>query len=97
MAPGDLGVVNGLRGAATVTSDDVAAHQASDRGDRYQAFVRSLRHNHLTRARTRCGAPVALRANIELPAEAAVAIDHGADGIGPVSYNHLTLPTNRDG
>jgi phosphotransferase system enzyme I (PtsI) len=82
IATGDLVVVNGLRGVVTVTPDDVAAQQATDRGDRYQAFVRSLRHNHLTRARTRCGAPVALRANIELPAEAAVAIDHGADGIG---------------
>ena len=82
IATGDLVVVNGLRGVVTVTPDDAAAQQATDRGDRYQAFVRSLRHNHLTRARTRCGAPVALRANIELPAEAAVAIDHGADGIG---------------
>jgi phosphotransferase system enzyme I (PtsI) len=82
IATGDLVVVNGLRGVVTVTPDDLAAQQATDRGDRYQAFVRSLRHNHLTRARTRCGAPVALRANIELPAEAAVAIDHGADGIG---------------
>jgi phosphoenolpyruvate-protein phosphotransferase (PTS system enzyme I) len=82
IATGDLVVVNGLRGVVTVTPDDLAAQQATDRGDRYQAFVRSLRGNHLARARTRCGAPVALRANIELPAEAAVAIDHGADGIG---------------
>ena len=56
IATGDLVVVNGLRGVVTVTPDDVAAQQATDRGDRYQAFVRSLRHNHLTRARTRCGA-----------------------------------------
>lgn len=82
VATGDLVVVNGLRGVVTVTPDDAAAQEATDRGDRYQAFVRSLRHNRGDVARTRCGVPIALRANIELPAEAAVAKDHGADGIG---------------
>lgn len=82
IATGDTVVVNGLRGVVTVAPDAVAASAAAERGDRYMAFIRSLRHNHARAAKTRCGAPVMLRANIELPAEAAVAIDHGADGIG---------------
>lgn len=82
IATGDRVVVNGLRGVVTVAPDAEVALEATQRGDRYMAFIRELRHNHAEPARTRCGVPVVLRANIELPAEAAVAIDHGADGIG---------------
>jgi phosphotransferase system enzyme I (PtsI) len=55
---------------------------AEDRGRRYAAFVRALGSNRDAPCTTRCGQRIMLRANIELPAEAAVAIDHGADGIG---------------
>lgn len=82
IATGDVVVVNGLRGVVTVTPDAAVAREAHDRGDRYQAFVRSLRSNHADPAFTQCGTRIGLRANIELPAEAAVALDHGADGIG---------------
>jgi phosphotransferase system enzyme I (PtsI) len=82
IASGDLLVVDGLRGEILLrpAAGDVAA--AEERGQRYTAFVRAIACNRDAPAVTRDGVPVALRANIELPAEAAVALDHGADGIG---------------
>jgi phosphotransferase system enzyme I (PtsI) len=82
VANGDVLVVDGLRGVVTVSPSDGEADVARDRGRRYMAFVRSLRTNSAEAAATRDGLQVVLRANIELPAEVPVAIDHGADGIG---------------
>lgn len=82
IASGDLVIVDGLRGVVTLQPTDGEAAAATDRGERYVAFARQLRSNRHAVSRTRDGADIRLRANIELPAEAAVAIDHGADGIG---------------
>jgi phosphotransferase system enzyme I (PtsI) len=82
IATGDMLVVDGLRGVVLRNPTDAEAADATDRGERYGAFVRSLRSNRAGVARTRDGTPIRLRANIELPGEVAVAIDHGADGIG---------------
>ncbi|MDO9018913.1 MAG: phosphoenolpyruvate--protein phosphotransferase [Deltaproteobacteria bacterium] len=82
IATGDMLVVDGLRGVVLRNPTDAEAADATDRGERYGAFVRSLRSNRAGAARTRDGTPIRLRANIELPGEVAVAIDHGADGIG---------------
>ncbi|MBL8602463.1 MAG: phosphoenolpyruvate--protein phosphotransferase [Myxococcales bacterium] len=82
IATGDRLIVDGLRGVVMLQPDDDAVYQAQLRGERYIAFVRALQCNRARPAETLCGHPIRLRANIELPAEAAVAIDHGADGIG---------------
>ncbi len=82
IATGDTLIVDGLRGTVTVSPSDADADAAGERGRRYMAFVRSLRSNRDEPTRTRDGVRITLRANIELPAEAPVAIDHGADGIG---------------
>ncbi len=82
IATGDRVIVDGLRGVVTIAPSDEEQEAARTRGDRYMAFARSLQGNRGTPAQTRCGHPIRLRANIELPAEAAVGIDHGADGIG---------------
>ncbi len=82
IATGDRVVVDGLRGVVTLSPNSAEAGLAFDRGGRYLAYVHSLRSNRQTPAMTRCGTLIRLRANIELPSEAAVAIDHGADGIG---------------
>lgn len=82
IATGDVLVVDGLRGVVIVSPTEGERDVARDRGRRYMAFVRSLRSNRDAPAVTRDGVPVVLRANIELPAEVPVAIDHGADGIG---------------
>ncbi len=82
IATGDRVIVDGVRGVVTVSPSDADADIASDRGQRYMAFVRSLRSNRDEPTQTRDGVRICLRANIELPAEAPVAIDHGAEGIG---------------
>ncbi len=82
IANGDEVVVDGLRGEVIVSPTEAEAAASTDRGEKYIAFARTLRGNRSEQAVTRCGAQVRLRANIELPGEAAVAIDHGADGIG---------------
>jgi phosphotransferase system enzyme I (PtsI) len=82
IATGDLLVVDGLRGEIVLRPSAADLAAAEDRGRRYTAFVRALAGNRDEPAVTRDGHPVSLRANIELPAEAAVALDHGADGIG---------------
>lgn len=82
VATGDTLIVDGLRGVVTVSPSEHDSEVGSDRGRRYMAFVRSLRSNRDEPAQTRDGVRIVLRANIELPAEAPVAIDHGAEGIG---------------
>ncbi len=82
VATGDTLIVDGLRGVVTVSPSEGDAEVAAERGRRYMAFVRSLRTNRDEPAQTRDGVRIVLRANIELPAEAPVAIDHGAEGIG---------------
>jgi phosphoenolpyruvate-protein phosphotransferase (PTS system enzyme I) len=82
IATGDRVVVDGLRGLVTVSPSDLEVDTQSERGRRYAAFARSLRSNRHTPAQTRDGVPIKLRANIEMPTEADVAVDHGADGIG---------------
>jgi phosphotransferase system enzyme I (PtsI) len=82
IATGDLVVVDGLRGEVVLRPGPSDVAIAEERGRRYTAFVRALGSNRDAPCMTRCGTRIALRANIELPAEAAVAIDHGADGIG---------------
>lgn len=82
IATGDRVIVDGLRGVVTLAPSDDEQEAARHRGERYMAFARSLQGNRAEPARTRCGRAIKLRANIELPAEAAVSIDHGADGIG---------------
>ncbi len=80
---GDMLIVDGLRGEVIVRPSEVALEDARARSARHLAFARGLLS---TRDRlpciTACGVPVALRANVELPAEAILALDHGADGIG---------------
>lgn len=82
VASGDLIVVDRLRGEVFVRPGREEVAAAEDRGRRYVAFVRALSSNREAPAVSRDGVRIALRANIELPAEAAVALDHGADGIG---------------
>ncbi len=82
IAPGDLLIVDGLTGTVWIQPDDESCRVATERGARYAAFARSLKVNRGRDAMTLDRVRVTLRANIELPAEAAVAIDHGADGIG---------------
>ena len=79
---GDMLIVDGLRGEITVRPSEIAIAEAMARAARHLAFARGLLSTRDLPCVTACGVSVALRANVELPAEAILALDHGADGIG---------------
>jgi phosphotransferase system enzyme I (PtsI) len=79
---GDLVIVDGLRGEITVNPSEIAVEEARARGARHLAFARGLLSARNQPCVTRDGEPVSLKANVELPAEAILALDHGAEGIG---------------
>ena len=95
---GDMIIVDGLRGEVIVNPGDLALEDARARSARHLAFARGLLSARNQPCVTRCGEPVGLKANVELPAEAILALDHGAEGIGLyrtefVYIDRLTMPT----
>jgi phosphoenolpyruvate-protein phosphotransferase (PTS system enzyme I) len=80
--PGDMLIVDGLRGEVIIRPGEVAIADALARSERHLAFARGLLSARNKPCVTACGVSVALRANVELPAEAILALDHGAEGIG---------------
>jgi phosphotransferase system enzyme I (PtsI) len=79
---GDLIIVDGIRGEVTLHPTREAIEDARSRVDRYVAFARGLQEARDRAPATKDGGPVSLRANVELPAEAILARDQGAAGIG---------------
>lgn len=79
---GDLLVLDGLRGRVIVAPSVDEVDDAERRASRYDAWARELNRKRDEPARTTDGVGMALRANIELPEEAAIARDHGAEGVG---------------
>jgi len=79
---GDTLIVDGLRGEIVVRPSEMAIGEAIDRSERHLAFARGLLSARNLPCVTACGVSIALRANVELPAEAILALDHGAEGIG---------------
>lgn len=79
---GDLLLVDGLRGRVTVAPTPEMVTSASQRAERHEAVTRSLRELRDRAPMTKCGTPIRLRGNIELPAEAAITVQVGAQGIG---------------
>lgn len=82
IASGDLVVVDGLRGVVLVHPGAVELEEARVRGERHVAHARELSEARDRAAVTADGERVRLFANVELPAEAILARDQGADGIG---------------
>jgi phosphotransferase system enzyme I (PtsI) len=79
---GDMVIVDGLRGEVTLHPDERAIADANARSARHLAFARGLLAARAQPCVTASGEILALKANVELPAEAILAIDHGAQGIG---------------
>jgi phosphotransferase system enzyme I (PtsI) len=79
---GDLVIVDGLRGVVVARPTEAEVEDARLRSERYAAHAKELQESRDLAATTRCGVPIALRANVELPAEAIMARDNGAEGIG---------------
>ncbi len=82
VSTGDLIIVDGLRGMVFVRPGEADIEEARVRADRYVALAKGLHETRDLAAETKDGTPVVLKANVELPAEAILARDHGADGIG---------------
>jgi phosphoenolpyruvate-protein phosphotransferase (PTS system enzyme I) len=79
---GDLVVVDGFRGRVVISPTDEMVKEALARVERKRLLASAMRDERDRPATTRCGVSVELRANIELPSETAIALDHGAGGIG---------------
>lgn len=79
---GDMLVVDGLTGQVTVHPSDDSIKGAKQRSEQHLAFARRLLSARHEPCVTADNVPVALKANVELPAEAILAVDHGAQGIG---------------
>lgn len=95
---GDTVVVDGLRGEIVVNPSEITVEEARGRGARHLAFARGLLSARNQPCVTRDGVHVTLKANVELPAEAILALDHGAEGIGLyrtefIYIDRTTMPT----
>jgi len=82
IGPGDIVIVDGFRGEVTVAPTPDMIAEAEARARKHIALVRHLREDRDKQTATADGVAVHLRANIEFPAEAPLAVDHGAEGIG---------------
>ncbi len=79
---GDTVIVDGLRGIVTVHPSEEQIAEALARAARHLAFTKGLLEKRDMPCVTACGTRISLKANVELPAEATLAIEHGAEGIG---------------
>jgi len=82
LANGDRIIVDGLKGVVILRPNAEQILAGEERRRRYALFVRSLDAHRDQPSSMQCGTPVALRANIELPTEALLAREQGADGVG---------------
>ena len=95
---GDTLIIDGMRGEVVVNPSEITIEEARGRGARHLAFARGLLGARNQPCVTRDGEPVSLKANVELPAEAILALDHGAEGIGLyrtefIYIDRTTMPT----
>ena len=79
---GDNLVVDGLRGRVIVEPTEEEVEDAERRAGRYLAMAKQLGASRDAPAQTADGLRIRLVANIELPEEATMARDHGAEGVG---------------
>ena len=84
-------IVDGLRGRVVLDPRDEELEDAEKRGRRFRRFASDLRKKSEEPAKSLDGVPIALMANIELPAEAMAARAHGAQGIGLYRTEFLFL------
>jgi phosphotransferase system enzyme I (PtsI) len=95
ISPGDTLVVDGLLGEVVVDPEPEERTHFNARSVAWVEHTRALLGNRSLPAETADGHRVELLANMEFPAEAPVAIEHGADGIG--LYRTEFLYVNRAG
>jgi len=98
---GDTVIVDGLRGEVTIHPSEQQIADALGRAARHLAFTKNLLEGRDKPCTTACGTRISLKANVELPAEATLAIEHGAEGIGLYRTEFLyvdraTLPSEEE-
>jgi phosphotransferase system enzyme I (PtsI) len=79
---GETLVVDGLRGRVVVGPVKDEIEDAERRASRYAAQSLELHSHRDEPGQTKDGVRIRLNANIELPEEATLAVDHGAEGVG---------------
>ena len=82
ISTGETIIVDGLRGAVIVRPSPAEIEEARARAARHSALARGLQESRDRPPATKDGIALRLRANVELPAEAILARDQGAEGIG---------------
>ena len=95
ITPGDTVVVDGLLGEVIIEPEAEERRALQLRSLEFLEKTRSLLRNRSLPCETVDGRQIELLANIEFPAEAPVAMEHGAEGIG--LYRTEFLFVNRDG
>ncbi len=88
---GDLIVVDGVHGRVAITPSAEFIADTHARAGRFSDVARNRREARDRPIQTRCGQTVELRANIELPSEAEVALEQGARGVGLYRTEFLYL------
>jgi phosphoenolpyruvate-protein phosphotransferase (PTS system enzyme I) len=97
---GDHLIIDGARGRVTVAPDELAMEQATEQVARYHRTAQIRRELRDRPVVTRCDTPIELKANIELPGEAEIAMEQGARGVGlyrtEFLYLNRSTPPNED-
>jgi phosphotransferase system enzyme I (PtsI) len=91
VADDDIIIVDAFKGEIVLSPSDEEVAQARARSERYRSFTRGLRERAAGSLTTADGTRVRLDANVELPAEAALALQEGAAGIGLYRTEFLYL------
>jgi phosphotransferase system enzyme I (PtsI) len=82
VANDDLIIVDAFRGEVVLSPSEEELTQARSRGARYRTFTQGLRERAGPSVQTLDGTRIVLDANVEVPPEAALALQAGAAGIG---------------
>lgn len=88
---GDVVIVDALHGVVVLDAESDERSRAQERANQYRRFTQQLREKRVDVVASLDGVRIELQANVELPAEVALAIDSGAEGIGLYRTEFLYL------
>ncbi len=99
--PGDEVVVDGFRADVVIRPTQEQHEQAERRAERHRSRKDQLKESVALPVVMACGTPVTVRANIELPQEAPLAVQRGAQGVGLyrtefLYINRSSLPSEQE-
>jgi phosphotransferase system enzyme I (PtsI) len=94
VSTGDTVIIDGLRGVVVIRPDAATIAEYRERAARHAESEKALLAMRDEPARTLDNVDLTLLANIEFPAEAAMALDYGAMGVGLYRTEFLYLDRN---